>query len=116
MVFRAGKDVDDERVERSTELLCSQIFSVSAQLVGVCVTVIGLFRVLFRLKTVDSAADNVLALDAFVFLVSCFTAYLALRARSRRRQERLATAADLVFSAGLLVMVVVGGLVAYEWI
>jgi multisubunit Na+/H+ antiporter MnhF subunit len=116
MVFRAGNDVDNERLERSTELLCTQIFSVSAQLAGVCVTVIGLFRVLFRLKTVDSAADNVLALDAFVFLVSCFTAYLALRARNRRRQERLATAADLVFSAGLLVMVVVGGLVAYEWI
>lgn len=116
MVFRPGKEVDDERLERSTELLCSQIFSVSAQLVGACVAVIGLFRVVFRLKTIDSAADNVLAIDAFMFLVSCFLAYLALRARSRRRQERLATAADLVFSAGLLVMVVVGGLVAYEWI
>lgn len=96
--------------------LVERIFSTSAQLVGVCVTVIGLFRVVFELKNINSIADNLMAIDALVFLGSCLLSYLALRSTKATRSLILEQAADLVFLAGLGMMVVVCGLVAYELI
>lgn len=96
--------------------LSGQIFSVSAGLVGVCLTVIGFFRLISRLKNLDSVADNLLAIDAFLFLASCMLAYLALRSRSPATAQRLERAADGIFLVGLTAMVVIAGLVAYELI
>jgi hypothetical protein len=89
------------------------IFSVSAQMVGVCLTVIGLFRVIVRLKNVDSVADNVLAVDAAGFLVACLLAYASLRSGERRRRRALERAADVAFAAALGVMTAVCALVAW---
>ena len=92
--------------------LGSHIFSVSAGVVGVCLTVIGLFRVINVSQHVDSIADNMLAIDALVFLVACFFAYLSLRSRTgANHYERIA---DIAFLSGLAVMVAIGGLIAYE--
>lgn len=96
--------------------LAERIFSTSAQLVGVCLTVIGLFRVVFELKNINSIADNLMAIDALVFLGSCLLSYLALRSIRAERSLALEQAADLVFLAGLGMMVVVCALVAYELI
>lgn len=99
---------------RSAETeLSAHIFAVSAGLVGVCLTVIGLFRVIVRSQDIDTVADNLLAIDALLFLVACFLAYLALRARTSARAQRLERVADLVFLSALSMMVVVAGLVAY---
>ncbi|HWE42175.1 MAG TPA: hypothetical protein VG432_06710 [Gemmatimonadaceae bacterium] len=93
--------------------LGSHIFSVSAGLVGVCLTVIGLFRVIVTSQHVDSVADNLLAFDAVVFLIACLFAYLAIRSRSARTR-RFETIADIAFLLGLTIMVAVSGLIAYE--
>jgi threonine/homoserine/homoserine lactone efflux protein len=94
--------------------LGEHIFAVSAGMVGVCITVIGLFRVVSRSAHVDSIADNLLAVDALVFLGACFLAYLALRARNSRHANRFEQAADYLFLAGLTMVSVVAVLIAYE--
>jgi hypothetical protein len=96
--------------------LCVHIFSVSAGLVGVCLTVIGLFRVVLRLQKIDSIADNLLAVDALGFLVSCGLAYFAIRSRDLPRRRRLEVLADRVFLVSLGLMTAVCSLVAYELI
>jgi hypothetical protein len=106
----------EEPSRASRRELAERIFSTSAQLVGVCLTVIGLFRVVFELKNIDSIADNLMAVDSLVFLGSCLLSYLALRSMKAERSLALEQAADLVFLAGLGMMVVVGALVAYELI
>lgn len=98
----------------ATTHLNAHIFGVSAALVGVCITVIGLFRIIVRSQHVDSVADNILAIDALLFLTACFFSYLGLRAptdQSSRRRERVA---DVFFLAALTLMAVVGILIAYE--
>ena len=47
------------------------IFSVSATLVGVCLTVIGIFIMSRRLSHVKSFGEELLALDALLFLATC---------------------------------------------
>jgi hypothetical protein len=91
-----------------------QIFAASAALVGVCLTVIGLIRVVVATINIDTFADNLLAIDALLFLGSCLLAYWALRKRSAGRMYRVERAADALFIAGLLLMTVVCSIIAYE--
>ncbi|HEY6985205.1 MAG TPA: hypothetical protein VH375_03915 [Rhodanobacteraceae bacterium] len=90
------------------------IFAASAALVGVCLTVIGLIRVVVATIDVDTMADNLLAVDALLFLASCLLAYWALRTRGNRRMFRVERAADAIFIAGLLLMTAVCSIIAYE--
>ncbi len=71
-----AKSGTDTRLESD---ICIHIFTVSAGIVGVCLTVIGLIRVVITLRKTDTVADNLLAIDAFLFLLACLSSYLALR-------------------------------------
>lgn len=44
--------------------ICIHIFTVSSAMVGVCLTVIGLIRVVITLGKADTLADDFLAADA----------------------------------------------------
>jgi hypothetical protein len=107
-------DATDSARTSAPRELSEHIFSVSAGMVGVCITVIGLFRLVSRSLHVDSVADNLLSIDALVFLASCFLAYLGLRAQGPHNRKRFERAADYLFLAGLTMVSVVGVLIAYE--
>ena len=89
------------------------IFSVSAAMVGVCLTVIGIFQI-GKLQEVGLISDNILAINAMVFLCSCILSYIALRTRTQKRRHRIERFADLIFIGGLCLMAIVCFLVAYE--
>ena len=93
--------------------LCIHIFTVSSAMVGVCLTVIGLIRVVITLARADTVADDFLAGDALLFLVSCLLSYWALRSRSVRRMHRLEKIADVIFIVATIGMVIVCGLITY---
>ncbi len=82
-------------------------------MVGVCLTVIGLLRVVITIRKVDTFADDFLAFDAVLFLVSCLSSYWAMRTRSHRRMHRVERFADRVFIAALILMVGICGLITY---
>jgi len=96
--------------------LSGYIFSVSAGLVGVCLTVIGLFRLFRQPGEMQSVADNLVAVDAMLFLFACLLAYLALRSDRERRWRRLERLADALFLMGIFGMVLISALIAYEFI
>jgi len=93
--------------------LCIHIFTASAALVGVCLTVIGLLRVVVVTTKVGTIGDDLLALDATLFMISCVLSYYALRARSMRRMHRIERVADAVFLLGLLLMTGVCGVITW---
>jgi hypothetical protein len=93
--------------------ICIHIFTVSSAMVGVCLTVIGLIRVVITLGTADTLADDLLAADALLFLVSCLLSYWALRSRGLRRMHRLEKIADGIFIVAMIGMVVVCALITY---
>ncbi len=82
-------------------------------MVGVCLTVIGILRVVIATQRRDTIADDLLSLDAVLFLASCVLSYWALRTRGRRRMHRVERVADFVFLAALLSMVVICGFITY---
>jgi hypothetical protein len=95
------------------EDICIHIFTVSSAMVGVCLTVIGLVRVVITLGKADTVADDLLAADALLFLVSCFVSYAALRSRRAPRMRRLERVADTVFILAMVVMVAICAFLTY---
>ena len=93
--------------------ICIHIFTVSSAMVGVCLTVIGLIRVVITLVSADTLADDLLAGDALLFLISCLLSYWALRSRSLRRMHRLEKIADGIFILAMIGMVIVCALITY---
>ena len=91
-------------------------FTVSAGLVGACLTGVGLLNVARHSTGVSIFADDLIVIDAAVLLMACFLAYLALRAKDKRRWLRLERYADALFLLGLSGMVVIGALIAHELI
>jgi hypothetical protein len=95
------------------EDICIHIFTVSSAMVGVCLTVIGLIRVVITLGKIDTLADDLLAADAFLFLVACLLSYWALRTRSLRRMHRMERIADAIFILAMILMTAVCAVITY---
>ena len=93
--------------------ICIHIFTVSSAMVGVCLTVIGLIRVVITLGKADTLADDCLATDALLFLTSCLLSYWALRSRGLSRMHRVERIADGIFIFAMTGMVAICALITY---
>jgi len=94
--------------------ICIHIFTVSSAMVGVCLTVIGLIRVVITLGRADTIADDLLAVDSVLFLLAALLSYSALRTRSRRRMHRVEGVADALFVVAMVLMVAICGFITYS--
>jgi len=106
--------MSENQVQQELEVdLCLLIFSVSAALLGVCLTVLGIFKLLTQIHELQTYGDDLLAVDAVLFLISCLPPYWALRIRGRRRVRSLEIIADVVFLIALCLMALICGLITY---
>jgi hypothetical protein len=92
--------------------LSHHILPTSAQLVGVCLTVISLVKVL-HIGQVGSLLDKLLAIDALLFTISATLSYAAIRESESTKLERYA---DQLFMVGLLELGGCAVLLAFELI
>jgi len=92
--------------------LSRHILPTSAQLVGVCLTVISLVKVL-HIGQVGSLLDRFLAIDALLFTISATLSYASLR---RSESVQLEKYADQFFMVGLLELGGCAVLLAFELI
>lgn len=93
--------------------ICVHIFTSSVMMVGVCLTVVGIIRVVVTLRTENTLADDLLAINAMMYLLSAVLSYGGLRTRSTRRNHRLEYTADSVFIAGLIFTVINTGFITW---
>jgi hypothetical protein len=83
------------------------IFTVCATMVGVCLTIIGLIRLVESLGPLRILSRVVLAVDALVFLVGALLSFTTMRSHVRGREGRLLPLADAATAIGLIGLVVV---------
>ncbi len=93
--------------------ICVHIFTSSSVMVGVCLTVVGILRVVITLRSEDLLGDDLLAINAMVYLLSAVLSYWALRTRSRTRNHRLEYTADGVFIVGMIFTVINTGFITW---
>lgn len=101
---------NDTPLERDIAI---HIFSASAAMVGVCLTVISIVQTFTRSQAVRTLVDDLLAVNALIFLCACLLSYWALRTRSIRRMHRVESAADIVFLVGLCGTVLACGMIVW---
>lgn len=94
--------------------LTVHIFTVSATLVGVCLTVIGIMRHLGG-ALASHYGQELLALDAFLFLFCCILSYAAMKFSDHHQRKRLlSNIADTMFIFALSLMALICGFIVYE--
>jgi len=95
------------------EDICVHIFTTSAVMLGVCMTVVGVLHVVTVLRNVDVVGDDILSINSIVYLAACLSAYWALRTRSKKRNHLLERTADWLFLAGLILSATATGLITW---
>jgi drug/metabolite transporter (DMT)-like permease len=86
------------------EDICIHILTVSATLLGVCLTVIGIIHIVISANHVQTQVDDILTVDSMFFLMACFLSYWALRSRTIKRMHRVEQIADIAFILGLCLL------------
>lgn len=89
------------------------LFSASATLAGLCITVVALMNTLDRTKSATSIIDDVLAVCAAAFLLCTYLIFWALRSRRAGLSHRLTRLIDAVFLAALSAMTAAAFLMIY---
>ena len=100
---------DDDRIY--THLLT--LLSVSAALVGVCLTAVGLVSVIEALNKWEGWVDDLLAVGSLIFSMVTLLSFLGIRTRIRFRLPRYLLLLDILFCIGILTMVVASFLLTY---
>ncbi len=108
--------MENNSLEQREERISFQIFSVSATMVGVCFTVLGLFSIFHAVKKIQTFIDELIIIDAVVFLASCFISYMAIRTKAGAGKLKLAKTADTIFLIALTFIVLIAVLFIFEFI
>lgn len=94
--------------------LSAHILPTSATMVGVCMTVISIVK-LIGPKMALGRVDQLLAFDSAIFMASAGFSYFSIRyGEDDKHYSWFEKAADIAFMQGLVLMTVTGFLLAYE--
>ncbi|MET1024533.1 MAG: hypothetical protein ABWX87_09525 [Pseudoxanthomonas sp.] len=89
-------------VRQLDEKICKLICPISAAMVGVCLTGVGLLHVALAVNQKATLADDLLSWDAVIFLIATLVSYFALRTNARN--HRLEQIADVAFIAAMVLL------------
>ncbi len=93
--------------------LTMHVFTVSAGMVGVCLTAIGILRLVAAQTKVQTLGDDLLAINAILFVTCVFLAFWSFKTRSATTRRRLRIIVDTLFLAGLAGMTAICAIIAY---
>jgi hypothetical protein len=88
------------------------LLSVSAAMVGVCLTACGLVNVIEALNKIEGWIDDFLAIGSLVFSIVTLLSFLGIRTRIRRL-PRFVLLLDILFCTGIVTMVAASFMLAY---
>jgi hypothetical protein len=81
------------------------LLSVSAAMVGVCLTAIGLVSVIEALHKVEAAVDDMLAIGTLIFSCVTLLSFFGIRTRVRDWWPHYMLVIDVMFCLGIAAMV-----------
>ena len=100
-------------IEAREHDLTMHVFAVSAGMVGVCLTAIGLLRLIAAQTKAQTLGDDLLAVDAMLFVVCAFLAFWSFKTNEPSVRRRLRLMVDTLFLAGLAGMGAICAIIAY---
>ena len=100
------------RVARDREVLL-RLLSVTASLAGLCIAALGFLEAAGTSELDHSRADELIALDAFLFVSCVYLILWALRTQQPARAIRLARIVDIVFLFALTTLLIASAYIIY---
>lgn len=104
-------------IEQREHELTMHVFSVSAAMVGVCLTAIGILGLVAAQTQAQTQAqtlgDDLLAIDAIVFVVCSTLAFWSFKSSCPTTRRRLRLVVDTLFLVGISTMAFVCSVIAY---
>lgn len=104
---------DENAREQRDYALTLQVFSVAAAMVGVCLTGIGILRLIANQRRTETIGDDLLALDAVLFVACCILAFWSFKTRDPAFQRWLRVIVDTLFLLALSGMAGICLVIAY---
>ncbi len=89
------------------------VFTVSAGMVGVCLTGIGLIRLVVAQTNVQTLGDDLLAINALLFVLCALLAFWSFKTKEQAVQRCLRLLVDTVFLLALTLMGTICAIIAY---
>jgi hypothetical protein len=93
--------------------LTMHVFSISAGMVGVCLTAIGILRLVTVQTKVQTLGDEILAVDAVLFVLACFLSFWSFKTSRAGSRQKLRWTIDVLFMVALVVMAGVCAIITY---
>lgn len=113
---RAAGETTMNETKRSISLnedICVHIFMASSAMVGVCLTVIGIFQVVTTLRKEGTLGDDLLAINAILYLITTMLSYWSLRTRQFSRNHLLEKITDGLFLFALTCTTAIAGFITW---
>ncbi|WP_294320224.1 hypothetical protein [uncultured Sphingomonas sp.] len=95
------------------ERTCRMICPIASAMVGVCLTGIGLLHVTITLRARQTVADDLLSVDALLFLIATLSSYFALRVQGTARLHWPERIADATFILAMLLLTAACFIITY---
>ncbi len=103
----------ESSIEQREHELTMHVFSVSAGMVGVCLTAIGILRLVAAQTQAQILGNDLLAMDAIVFVVCSTLALWSFKSSYPTTRRRLRLVVDTLFLFGISTMAFVCSVIAY---
>src|SRR6059058_3648157 len=101
-------DAEEQQIERELTIqLYTQMFALGGAMVGVCLTVIGVLRLIIEVKGYRTMADDLVAIDGMLFLFACVSSFLTLKATDRAKRKLFQRITDTVFLGAITLMMAI---------
>jgi hypothetical protein len=105
-------DLSTENSHEFTHTLT--VFSVSAAMIGVCLTAIGLVKIVSHATKLETLCDDLIVIDAMIFGFAALSGFMNLRRFVGHRTPISRRTMDWTFAIGLALMIVICGLFAWS--
>lgn len=109
----AAIPVGASTLAKNPSTISAHVFTASAAMVGVCITVIGIFQVVTTLRSEDSLGDDFLAMNAILYLITTLLSYWALRTSNVNRNHFLEKLVDVLFLIALTCTTAIAGFITW---
>jgi hypothetical protein len=99
--------------ERREDEFMMHVFAISAGMVGVCLTAIGILRLVASQAGVQTLGDDLLAVDSVLFVVCCFLSFWSFKSVDKEFRQHLRLVVDTILLVALVIMACVCCVIAY---
>ena len=114
-------EVEQSSIDAFYQRMCQRdiylhVSEVSVAMIGVCLTGVSILNVDQDINDVNTYVDDLLAIDAFVFLTAYLLSYWVVRTmtNNNRNVRKIGNIANIIFLIGMIFMAIVCGCIVLQ--